>query len=53
LMQGWVNAAIQQNSDQSARLMVWLNDRKQQLNTGELRITVCHEDLLAFPPRVG
>jgi len=53
LMQGWVNAAIQQDSDQSACLMVWLNDRKQQLNTGELRITVCHEDLLAFPPSVG
>jgi hypothetical protein len=53
LIQGWVNAAIQQDSDQRARLVVWLNYRKQQLNTGELRITVCHEDLLAFPPRVG
>ena len=53
LMRGWVNAAIQQDSDQSARLRVWFDARERQLGTGELRIKVCHEDLLALPPRVG
>ncbi|HEV8077122.1 MAG TPA: glycosyl transferase, partial [Marinobacter sp.] len=53
LMQGWVNAAIEQDSNQSACLRAWLDAREQQLGTGELRITVCHEDLLALPPRVG
>ena len=53
LMRGWLNAAIQQDSDQSARLRVWFNARERQLGTGELRIKVCHEDLLALPPRVG
>ncbi|HEV8078161.1 MAG TPA: glycosyltransferase, partial [Marinobacter sp.] len=47
LMQGWVNAAIEQDPNQSACLRAWLDAREQQLGTGELRITVCHEDLLA------
>ena len=53
LMHGWVNAAIQQDPDLSARLRGWLDAREGQLGTGELRITVCHEDLLALPPRAG
>ncbi|EAZ99804.1 glycosyltransferase family 4 protein [Marinobacter sp. ELB17] len=53
LMHGWVNAAIQQDLDQSTRLRVWLDARERQLAAGDLRITVCHEDLLALPPRAG
>jgi hypothetical protein len=53
LMHGWVNAAIQQDSNQHVRLRVWLDARERQLAAGELRITVCHEDLLALPPRAG
>jgi glycosyltransferase involved in cell wall biosynthesis len=53
LMHGWVNAAIQQDSNQHVRLRVWLDARERQLAAGELRITVCHEDLLALPPKAG
>ncbi|MEH6356545.1 MAG: glycosyltransferase family 4 protein [Marinobacter sp.] len=53
LMHGWVNAAIQQDPEQSTGLRDWLDAREQQLGRGELRIKVCHEDLLALPPRVG
>jgi hypothetical protein len=53
LMHGWVNAAIQQDLDQSTRLKVWLDARERQLVAGALGIMVCHEDLLALPSRAG
>ena len=51
LMHGWVNAAVQQDSNQRVRLRAWLDARERQLVAGELCIRVCHEDLLALPPR--
>jgi hypothetical protein len=51
LMHGWVNAAVQQDSNQRVRLRAWLDARERQLVAGGLCIRVCHEDLLALPPR--
>lgn len=50
LMEGWVDAALEQDPTQGERLSAWLADRKHQLAGGGLRITVHHLDLLALPP---
>lgn len=49
LMQGWAQAAAQQDVQKSSQLQAWLKLREQQLSRSKLRITVCHHDLLALP----
>ncbi len=50
LMTGWARAATEQQPSAGAEINRWLHARKQQLAAGELRISVEHEDLLAWPP---
>ncbi|WP_417518080.1 glycosyltransferase [Marinobacter sp.] len=50
LMAGWVAAAKQRSPDAIAILDGWFATRKQQLEAGELEITVCHQDVLGLPP---
>lgn len=52
LLQGWVTAALQVaegTGEDSGWLQRWLADRRRQLATGELAVTVGHLDLLAIP----
>ena len=50
LMQGWIDAAIEQSPHEADRLSRWLETRNQQLSEGDLTIVVRHLDLLALPP---
>ncbi|WP_417566863.1 glycosyltransferase [Marinobacter sp.] len=50
LMEGWVEAAIEQDSDCGPTLTDWLEVRNTQLADGSLRVSVDHIDLLALPP---
>lgn len=49
LLRGWVGAARQQAPDASVWLNAWLERRLDQLASGELQVTVAHQDLLALP----
>lgn len=49
LMEGWVTAAKQQSPSAAGQLDSWFSARKQQLEAGELQITVCHQDVLGLP----
>jgi len=53
LMAGWVEAAIEQAPDARDRLIAWLERRSAQLETGGLKVSVKHTDLLALPPGEG
>ena len=50
-LQGWVSAACEQNPGLTREAMDYLRRRLDQCLSGELRVTVDHEDLLALPPR--
>ena len=50
LMQGWIDAAIEQSPDDHNRLIRWLETRNRQLSEGNLTVIVRHFDLLALPP---
>ncbi|AOY87490.1 glycosyl transferase family 1 [Marinobacter salinus] len=49
LMEGWVDAAVEQDPAQRSRLFAWLAERKQQLAGVGLSVVVHHQDLLALP----
>ncbi|MBW4933438.1 glycosyltransferase family 4 protein [Marinobacter sp. F4206] len=49
LIQGWVEAAREQDSAGTDWLAGWLADRREQLTAGNLFVTVHHVDLLALP----
>ncbi len=49
LMEDWVTAAKQRGPGAADQLDAWFAVRKQQLDAGELKITVCHQDVLGLP----
>ena len=49
LLRGWVSAAQEQAPEASAWLDAWLERRLEQLESGELQVSVAHQDLLALP----
>jgi glycosyltransferase involved in cell wall biosynthesis len=49
LMEGWVTAAKQRGPGAADQLDAWFAVRKRQLDAGELKITVCHQDVLGLP----
>ena len=51
LLEGWIEAAIEQSPGDIDRLTHWLEIRTRQLSEGNLTIGVRHLDLLALPPR--
>ncbi len=50
LMEGWVEAAMEQDPDCRESLARWLETRYTQLAEGCLRVSVNHIDLLGLPP---
>ncbi len=52
LLEGWAEAATEQQPEQANDIHSWLETRRQQLDTGALAITVSHTDLLAWPKQV-
>lgn len=50
LMQGWVEAAIEQSPEHRSQLERWRAAREGQLSEGVLRVVVYHTDMLALPP---
>lgn len=53
LVQGWLDAALEQAPDQRNALMQWHESRQQHIACGRLEITVGHTDLLAIPDLSG
>ncbi|REC95830.1 class I SAM-dependent methyltransferase [Kushneria indalinina] len=49
LVQGWLEAALEQASDQRQALKQWHDRRQQDIAHGRLVITVGHTDLFAVP----
>jgi hypothetical protein len=49
LLEGWAEAATEQQPEQANDIHSWLETRRQQLDTGTLAITVSHTDLVAWP----
>jgi hypothetical protein len=49
LLEGWAAAAAELACDDADRCRQWLNRRKAHLASGTSRITVGHQDLLAWP----
>ena len=52
LLEGWAEAAAEQQPEQANAIQTWLETRRQQLDSGALVITVSHTDLLAWPKQV-
>ena len=48
-LDGWVGAAVEQRPDLAEAAEAYRLRRHQELGTGDLRVTVSHEDLLAWP----
>ena len=53
LIGGWYEAALEQNSDQQARLEQWQSARLALAEWGELAVQVSHSDLFAWPLAPG
>lgn len=49
LLEGWAEAATEQQPEQANAIQSWLETRRQQLDADALAITVSHSDLLAWP----
>ena len=52
LLEGWAEAATEQQPEQANAIQTWLETRRQQLDADALAITVSHTDLLAWPKQV-
>jgi hypothetical protein len=50
LMVGWAEAASEIAPQQSSQIQDWLSRRLAHIAQGRSRVTVCHEDLAAWPP---
>jgi hypothetical protein len=50
LIEGWADAALELEPDQSATIRDWLDRRLAHVTAGRSHIVVCHEDLAAWPP---
>ncbi len=50
LLEGWVNAAVEQAPDRRQELHRWATHRRQEITTGRVSLQVGHLDLLALPP---
>lgn len=50
LVAGWVEAALELHPSEEARLRAWQAAREARLASGDYRLTVGHQDLLALPP---
>lgn len=53
LVQGWLDAALEQAPDQRKALMQWHESRQQHIAHGRLKVRVGHTDLLAIPDAPG
>lgn len=50
LIEGWVDAAVEQRPTDAARLRAWGHRRSADVDDGVARVVVGHLDLLALPP---
>jgi hypothetical protein len=50
-LRGWVDAACERRPDLARQGTAYLKDRLGEVDRGELRVVVRHEDLLVLPPR--
>ncbi len=53
LVEGWLEAALEQAPDQRQALTQWYETRQQHIAQGRLGVRVGHTDLLAIPARSG
>ncbi|WP_457808279.1 class I SAM-dependent methyltransferase [Kushneria sp. EE4] len=53
LVQGWLEAALEQAPDQRQSLRQWHDRRQQDIASGRIAITVGHTDLFAVPATPG
>ncbi|MFC0339067.1 Methyltransferase domain-containing protein [Kushneria avicenniae] len=49
LVQGWLEAALEQSPEEREALMTWHENRQRDIADGRLTITVGHTDLFAVP----
>ncbi len=49
LVQGWANAAAEMAPGEASRCSAWLSARREHIRGGRSRMTVGHQDLIAWP----